>query len=236
MEKPIGISICNSLIVSDNIPSPTLIHSPSLLSSLSIYISPRFEAPINRSGSRYFSNYSCHFPFLHFLPNNHALSLTLPLSISTISMRQMLLFVSIESKIGIGKEIPLQVVRRGDIAYRVAIIPSPARDTIEREARVESVSWTAVCIGLRRHAQFRWEAERKFVESIDNHRLYTSTRGLLRPSERFISSSRCVSLRVFLTWRALTLFSTTCISVPFHRIQYSIPLIRLAEWWRINRL
>lgn len=81
MEKPIGISICNSLIVSDNIPSPTLIHPPSLLSSLSIYISPRFEAPINRSGSRYFSNYSCHFPFLHFLPNNHALSLTLSLSL-----------------------------------------------------------------------------------------------------------------------------------------------------------
>lgn len=82
MEKPIGISICNSLIVSDNIPSPTLIHPPSLLSSLSLYISPRFEAPINRSGSRYFPNYSCHFPFLHFLPNNHGLSLLLSLSMS----------------------------------------------------------------------------------------------------------------------------------------------------------
>lgn len=78
-----------------------------------------------------------------FLPLYLSVSTThdFDLVIRTIYGRTIL--VEFHPKIG-RIEIPLQAVRRGDIAYRIAtrIIPSPGRDTVEREVRVESVSWT----------------------------------------------------------------------------------------------
>lgn len=95
------------------------------------------------------------------LQNNHALSLPPPLSLCRTILDQIDLVIRtiygrtilVEFHPKIGRiEIPLQAVRRGDIAYRVAtrIIPSPGRDTVEREVRVESVSWTVYRITTTR--------------------------------------------------------------------------------------
>lgn len=86
-----------------------------------------------------------------FLPLYLSVSTThdFDLVIRTIYGRTIL--VEFHPKIG-RIEIPLQAVRRGDIAYRVAtrIIPSPGRDTVKREVRVESVSWTVYRITTTR--------------------------------------------------------------------------------------
>lgn len=89
-----------------------------------------------------------------FLPLYLSVSTThdfdqIDLVIRTIYGRTIL--VEFHPKIG-RIEIPLQAVRRSDIAYRVAtrIIPSPGRDTVEREVRVESVSWTVYRITTTR--------------------------------------------------------------------------------------